>query len=93
MPVLWRSYVSGRWTAPPDGRPVRDAVTGEEVARISADGIDLGAALDYGRRTGGPALRAPTFTAGRPGQGGRGDAARPPRGAVRAVRRHRRDAG
>jgi hypothetical protein len=31
MPVL-RSYVSGRWTAPPDGRPVRDAVTGEEVA-------------------------------------------------------------
>jgi len=60
MPVL-RSYVSGRWTAPPDGRPVRDAVTGEEVARISSDGIDLGAALDYGRRVGGPALRALTF--------------------------------
>jgi len=60
MPVL-RSYVSGQWTAPPDGRPVRDAVTGEEVARISADGIDLGAALDYGRRVGGPALRALTF--------------------------------
>ena len=60
MPVL-RSYVSGQWTAPPDGRPVRDAVTGEEVARISSDGIDLGAALDYGRRVGGPALRALTF--------------------------------
>ena len=60
MPVL-RSYVSGQWTAPPDGRPVRDAVTGEEVARISAEGIDLGAALDYGRRVGGPALRALTF--------------------------------
>jgi len=60
MPVL-RSYVSGRWTAPPDGRPVRDAVTGEEVTRISADGIDRGAALDYGRRAGGPALRALTF--------------------------------
>jgi len=60
MPVL-RSFVSGQWTAPPDGRPVRDAVTGEEVARISADGIDLGAALDYGRRVGGPALRALTF--------------------------------
>src|SRR5277367_32913 len=60
MPVL-RSYVSGQWTAPPGGRPVRDAVTGEEVARISADGIDLGAALDYGRRVGGPALRALTF--------------------------------
>jgi oxepin-CoA hydrolase/3-oxo-5,6-dehydrosuberyl-CoA semialdehyde dehydrogenase len=60
MPVL-RSYVSGRWTAPPDGRPVRDAVTGEEVARISSDGIDLAAALGYGRRVGGPALRALTF--------------------------------
>ena len=60
MPVL-RSYVSGQWTAPPGGRPVRDAVTGEEVARISSDGIDLGAALDYGRRVGGPALRALTF--------------------------------
>ena len=60
MPVL-RSYVSGRWTAPPDGRPVRDAVTGEEVTRISSDGIDRGAALDYGRRAGGPALRALTF--------------------------------
>jgi oxepin-CoA hydrolase / 3-oxo-5,6-dehydrosuberyl-CoA semialdehyde dehydrogenase len=60
MPVL-RSYLSGQWTAPPDGRPVRDAVTGEEVARISAEGIDLGAALDYGRRVGGAALRALTF--------------------------------
>src|ERR1700684_458054 len=60
MPVL-RSYVSGQWTAPSDGRPVRDAVNGEEVARISSDGIDFGAALDYGRRAGGPALRALTF--------------------------------
>ena len=60
MAVL-RSYVSGRWTSPADGRPVRDAVTGEEVARVSADGIDLAAALGYGRATGGPALRAMTF--------------------------------
>jgi oxepin-CoA hydrolase/3-oxo-5,6-dehydrosuberyl-CoA semialdehyde dehydrogenase len=60
MPVL-RSYVSGRWTAPSDGRPVRDAVTGEEVARVSSEGIGLGAALDHGRRVGGPALRALTF--------------------------------
>jgi oxepin-CoA hydrolase / 3-oxo-5,6-dehydrosuberyl-CoA semialdehyde dehydrogenase len=60
MPVL-RSYVSGQWTAPADGRPVRDAVTGDEITRISSDGIDMGAALDYGRRVGGPALRALTF--------------------------------
>jgi oxepin-CoA hydrolase / 3-oxo-5,6-dehydrosuberyl-CoA semialdehyde dehydrogenase len=60
MPVL-RSYVSGQWQAPPAGRPVRDAVTGQEVTRISSEGIDFGAALDYGRRAGGPALRALTF--------------------------------
>src|SRR5271157_4914149 len=61
MTVL-RSYVSGAWTAPADeGRPVLDAVTGEEVARVSSAGIDLGAALAYGRSAGGPALRELTF--------------------------------
>ncbi len=61
MTVL-RSYVSGAWTDPADdGRPVLDAVTGEEVARVSSSGIDLGAALGYGRSAGGPALRALTF--------------------------------
>ena len=57
-----RSYVSGAWTEPADdGRPVLDAVTGEEVARVSSAGIDRGAALDYGRSVGGPALRELTF--------------------------------
>src|SRR5579859_3649122 len=60
MAVL-RSYVSGGWTGPADGRPVLDAVTGAEVARVSSAGIDLGAALAYGRATGGPALRELTF--------------------------------
>ena len=61
MTVL-RSYVSGAWTEPADeGRPVLDAVTGEEVARVSSAGIDLAAALDYGRSSGGPALRELTF--------------------------------
>ena len=61
MTVL-RSYVGGAWVAPSgDGRPVLDAVTGEEIARVSSAGIDMGAALDYARRTGGPALRALTF--------------------------------
>ena len=57
-----RSYVSGAWTEPADeGRPVLDAVTGEEVARVSSAGIDVAGALDYGRATGGPALRELTF--------------------------------
>ncbi len=61
MTVL-HSYVGGEWTAPADeGRPVLDAVTGEEVARVSSAGIDFGAALGYGRIAGGPALRELTF--------------------------------
>jgi oxepin-CoA hydrolase/3-oxo-5,6-dehydrosuberyl-CoA semialdehyde dehydrogenase len=61
MSVL-RSYTEGQWRAPSgDGVPVRDAVTGEEVARVSSAGIDMRAALEYGRAVGGPALRELTF--------------------------------
>jgi oxepin-CoA hydrolase / 3-oxo-5,6-dehydrosuberyl-CoA semialdehyde dehydrogenase len=57
-----RSYVGGAWIDPvEDGRPVLDAVTGAEVARVSSAGIDFGAALGYGRSVGGPALRELTF--------------------------------
>jgi oxepin-CoA hydrolase/3-oxo-5,6-dehydrosuberyl-CoA semialdehyde dehydrogenase len=60
--ALLRSYVSGGWhTAEAEGVPLHDAATGEEVARVSSDGVDMAAALDYGRRTGGPALRELTF--------------------------------
>src|SRR5699024_12479249 len=56
------SYVSGGWHTPGgDATPLYDAVTGEEVARISSAGIDMAATLDYGRRVGGPALRELTF--------------------------------
>ncbi len=61
MTVL-RSYTEGQWrSAASDGAPLLDAVTGEEVARISSDGIDMAAALAYGRAVGGPALRELTF--------------------------------
>jgi oxepin-CoA hydrolase/3-oxo-5,6-dehydrosuberyl-CoA semialdehyde dehydrogenase len=60
--VVLRSYAAGSWRAPEgQGTPLRDAVTGEEVARISAAGIDRAAALEHGRRAGGPALRELTF--------------------------------
>jgi oxepin-CoA hydrolase / 3-oxo-5,6-dehydrosuberyl-CoA semialdehyde dehydrogenase len=60
--VLLRSYVYGQWVTPAgDGRPVLDAVTGQEVARVSTAGVDMAAALEYGRSTGGPALRELTF--------------------------------
>jgi oxepin-CoA hydrolase/3-oxo-5,6-dehydrosuberyl-CoA semialdehyde dehydrogenase len=61
MAVL-RSYVSGKWhTAADEGVPLHDAVTGEEVARISSAGVDFAGALAYGRTVGGPALRELTF--------------------------------
>ena len=60
--ALLRSYVGGHWHTPTaEGAPLHDAVTGEEVARVSSAGIDMAAALDHGRRTGGPALREMTF--------------------------------
>ncbi|WP_229795908.1 aldehyde dehydrogenase family protein, partial [Saccharothrix coeruleofusca] len=60
--ALLRSYVSGRWHTPTaEGTPLRDAVTGEEIARVSSAGVDMAAALEHGRRVGGPALRELTF--------------------------------
>ncbi len=41
---------------------VVDAVTGEPIARVSADGLDLAGAVAHARDVGGPALRAHTFT-------------------------------
>ncbi|MGN6252933.1 MAG: aldehyde dehydrogenase family protein [Marmoricola sp.] len=59
---LLESYAAGRWYAAPDeGRPILDAGTGEEVARISSTGLDLAAMVRHGRDVGGPALRALTF--------------------------------
>jgi oxepin-CoA hydrolase / 3-oxo-5,6-dehydrosuberyl-CoA semialdehyde dehydrogenase len=56
------SYVNGSWTSPSaEGTPLLDAVTGEQVATISSAGVDMRAALGYGRATGGPALRGLTF--------------------------------
>ncbi|QIZ38164.1 phenylacetic acid degradation bifunctional protein PaaZ [Saccharopolyspora sp. ASAGF58] len=57
-----RSYVKGDWHAPSDnGVPLHDAVTGEEVARVSSAGIDMAAVLAHGRSRGGPALAELTF--------------------------------
>ncbi len=61
VPVL-RSYTGGAWrTGSAEGVLLHDAVTGEPVARVSSAGIDMAAALDYGRRVGGPAVRELTF--------------------------------
>lgn len=56
------SYVGGAWVEGNDeGAALGDPVTGEELARASTAGIDIGAAMAYGRETGGPALRAMSY--------------------------------
>ncbi|HWG65104.1 MAG TPA: phenylacetic acid degradation bifunctional protein PaaZ [Streptosporangiaceae bacterium] len=60
--MVLRSYVNGSWMSPSaEGTPLLDAVTAEQVATISSAGIDMRAALEYGRQVGGPALRELTF--------------------------------
>jgi oxepin-CoA hydrolase/3-oxo-5,6-dehydrosuberyl-CoA semialdehyde dehydrogenase len=57
-----RSYVCGNWFEASAGFvDVRSAIDGRVVARVSSDGVDFGAALDYARSVGGPALRRLTF--------------------------------
>lgn len=62
MPAMLRSFVKDTWhTAPDEGRPLHDAVTGEEVARISSTGLDFAGVLHHARDTGGSGLRGLTF--------------------------------
>jgi oxepin-CoA hydrolase/3-oxo-5,6-dehydrosuberyl-CoA semialdehyde dehydrogenase len=59
---MLESYAAGRWfRADDEGRPVLDAVTGDEIARISSTGLDLGAMVQHARTVGAPALQALTF--------------------------------
>lgn len=62
MTRLLESYAAGRWyAASTEGHPLLDAATGEEVARISSAGLDLGAMTHHARTVGGPAIRELTF--------------------------------
>jgi 3,4-dehydroadipyl-CoA semialdehyde dehydrogenase len=57
------SYVGGKWVEGADeGAALVDPVTGEELARASTTGVDIAAAMAHARDTGGPALRAMTFS-------------------------------
>ncbi|WP_200901326.1 phenylacetic acid degradation bifunctional protein PaaZ [Nostocoides japonicum] len=59
---MLESYAAGRWfRSEAEGEPLLDAATGEEVARISAAGLDLAGMVDHARDVGGPAIRDLTF--------------------------------
>src|SRR6056297_2294883 len=56
------SFAAGDWIAPGAGaREIRNAVTGEVMARAGNDALDMQAMLDFGRSRGGTGLRALTF--------------------------------
>jgi oxepin-CoA hydrolase/3-oxo-5,6-dehydrosuberyl-CoA semialdehyde dehydrogenase len=58
------SYVQGAWWTPADGATateVRDASTGDVVARVSSQGLDLAGALEHARTVGQASLAALTF--------------------------------
>lgn len=56
------NYVLGRWIAGAgEGIPQYNAYTGQVISTASSEGLDYADILEYGRKTGGPVLRAMTF--------------------------------
>ena len=56
------SFVGGRWLEGHGaGQQLLNPATEEPLALASSEGLDLAAALDYARNTGGPALRSLSF--------------------------------
>jgi 3,4-dehydroadipyl-CoA semialdehyde dehydrogenase len=60
--ALLANYVSGQWVTGSGAKiPLFDPVTGNELATVSSDGLDYGAALEHARSVGGPALRSMSY--------------------------------
>lgn len=56
------NYILGQWMpGSGDGIPQYHAISGELISTASSEGLDFAAILDYGRKTGNPALRRMTF--------------------------------
>jgi 3,4-dehydroadipyl-CoA semialdehyde dehydrogenase len=56
------NYLADNWIeGSGPGAPLVDPVTGDELARISSEGVDLKNALEFARSHGGPALRQLTY--------------------------------
>ncbi len=57
-----QNYVTGKWiTGDGDGQLLYNAVTGEPIAAATTKGLDFKAMIEYGRKTGNPALRKMSF--------------------------------
>lgn len=57
-----QNYAQGQWVAGSGKeKPLFDAITGEQIASASSEGLDFAAMMDYARKVGGPTLRKMTF--------------------------------
>ncbi len=57
-----QNYAQGKWIeGEGEGKPLFNAITGEEIATASSKGLDFAAMMDYARKVGGPALAKMTF--------------------------------
>ena len=61
--ITLQSYLSGSWQTG-TGTPAQlfNPTTEEAIAECSSEGLDMAAAVTYGREVGGAALRAMTFS-------------------------------
>lgn len=56
------NYILGKWiNGDGDGKALYNAITGDEVALASTQGLNFADILEYGRKVGNPALRKMTF--------------------------------
>src|SRR5215831_4335463 len=56
------NYITGKWiVGDGDGQILHDAVTGDEIAIASTEGLDFATMLDHARKIGNPALRKMSF--------------------------------
>lgn len=57
-----QNYAQGKWVeGAGKDKPLFDAITGEQIASASSEGLDFAAMMDYARKVGGPTLRKMTF--------------------------------
>lgn len=63
LEVLESMIAGRRMAGTGKGSVLTNPATGESLAWCSSEGVDIGAALEYSRRVGGPALRALSFEA------------------------------
>jgi oxepin-CoA hydrolase/3-oxo-5,6-dehydrosuberyl-CoA semialdehyde dehydrogenase len=57
-----QNYAQGQWVeGSGKEKPLFDAITGEQIATASSEGLDFAAMMDFARKVGGPTLRKMTF--------------------------------